>query len=667
MDSIKNKYRFDEETCKRVCILQLLLFIIFLAVIVWRISPYISGDGAEYMLQTESLYNHYSMDIRDVDVKSSVINFNTTRVEEIWNVMKGRFLTSDGRDFAAHFGGYAAFVLPFKLVLKLFGSNQFRCFQLANAIFYICALCVVLFKLKSTWKNKMFLLLLLICNPALYYITWTHTEIFSYSFTIIGLVYFYNKSYKLSALFISMAAMQNPALIFLGVIVGIDYLVNLINIQKKQDHNVKFLNLSINVVKSNFCDILLMLIAYIPFFLPLIHTYINFHKLNLVASVAMESEYTIEKALSYLFDLNVGILPYTPVILILFIISIIIGLRKIKYKTILNIFALFGILYVISHQIQINSGMSGIMRYNVWIIPIMIFYIVLNREVLYKSDKVNSLFSISAIITLFVIFVSGGILCSNFNSNQFSPWSKLIMNNIPSAYNPYHGIFISRTTNMEAYSTDKPIIYSDNNGFVRKILIKKGTQEQLKSILFNGTDEDIEYLNDKIKNLDLDKEYQYINIEKKYNIKASNVINLFRATDFINKQVNLPGFYQSEGEFCWIKPKASITISDEMIRGNNIKLCFMINELLKRYNANVSLKLDIYINGTLVNSVDLEKCDLNKDINIILENKNLPNSYKGTYTVDLVSNAFFNPKSNGINNSDERDLSIMLKYLGPEN
>lgn len=652
----------EKESYKNICKVLIIIFGIMLMGVVIYIEPYISGDGKEYILQTEALANHFTMDIREEDFISLNKNYNKyiEYFQEGFNI-PGLHTATNGKTYSAHYGGYSIFVLPVKLVLKLLDLNQLRSFQIVNAIFYIIALLTVYKFLKTSYKNKCILLILLMANPALYYITWTHTEIFSFSLMTLSLVYFYNKSYKRSIFYISLAAMQNPAIIMFGAIIGIDFLVNLY--KKRKDSFLETKQGSkytiYKFIKENIVDIIKTGILYFPFFLPIIQTFINFHKLNIVASVARESEYILEKAIGYFFDLNLGILPYTPVILILFFIFVLIGFYKRTYNTVLQLIGIIGIFYVICNQKQINSGMNGIMRYNVWIIPIMIFFIIMNKEAFLLKDKfINKILICSALITSYIFLVSGNFICSQFSAVQFSPWTKMIMNNIPEIYNPYHGIFITRTLNQESYSINYPVIYRDYDDYVRKILVTEDTAKQLNHMFINGSIEDISYLNKEVSEISGDS-YKYINLNKKIKIKIYSFIEEFNVDSNINYSY-LGGVYNNEGQFSWIKPHAVIPISDENNSGIlNIK--FLVSDLLRQYNLDKDICVSFKINDVLIKTIEINEFDKEYDIN--LDITQIPQMYNGGLVLEIITNAYFNPSDEGIS-SDDRDLSLNLIYVG---
>lgn len=652
----------ENDFFKKLSILALIIFGMILLFAVINIKPYVSGDGIEYLLQTEAISNHLTTDIRGEDFDSSYISFSdySTELQYAKENYGGFHIAQNGKTFCAHFGGYALTVLPVKLILKIFNLNELRSFQITNALLYMISLLIVYFKLKISNKNKLLLLMLLMINPALYYITWTHTEVFSFSLVVISLVYFYNKNYKKSILFISLAAMQNPAIIMFGAILGIDYFINLYKKEvENKDNEGKIIFWKF--VKDNFIDFIKTGICYLPFFLPIIQTYINFNKFNLVASVARQSDYMLEKTIGYLFDLNLGIIAYVPIVLILFFIFLIIGLRKNTSDTFLQALGLLGIFYIISNQLQINSGMNGIMRYNVWIIPIMIFFIVMKKDTFgFMKKTINKLLICSTLVTLIVFLVSGGFLCSNFNCQQFSPWAKVILNYIPSAYNPYHGIFITRTTQREQYDINYPLIYEDEKGYARKILVPENTTSVFDRMIIRGSDEDVNYLRDEIINVSNKKGYQYINLNHNKKLMIYNAMDVFDPNLDNMDYGSLNGVSSSQGDYCWIGPYAKFAISGDSIE-KDILIKFDVNNLLKQYNMEKDIVVNIKINDTLINTLSIK--DFDKEYNIIIPKTEIPSIESGGFIFEFITNAYFNPAEEGMSN-DNRDLSISLKYVG---
>ena len=103
-----------------------------------------------------------------------------------------------------------------------------------------------------------------------------------------------------------------------------------------------------------------------------------------------------------------------------------------------------------------------------------------------------------------------------YNSNQFAPWTKIIMNHFPSIYNPTHGIFYSRALNEETYYSLEPVAYMSDDGYIKKVLLSNEAEEKVKSSMFSFVDENgkIDYSDMDIYSID-DGEFKYINFNTK--------------------------------------------------------------------------------------------------------------------------------------------------------
>ena len=155
---------------------------------------------------------------------------------------------------------------------------------------------------------------------------------------MIALVLLYNRSYALSILAFSIAAMQNLGILPMAAIVGTMYLFDCYDKYVIANSNKNVRKFLITCWKQ----ILPYGLFYLPAFFPMITTYIKFGTYNLVAEVAMEKKYLLHKAIDYLFDPNLGIFPYEPIILILFFVFVIIGLKKLDRTIILNFIGVIG-------------------------------------------------------------------------------------------------------------------------------------------------------------------------------------------------------------------------------------------------------------------------------------------------------------------------------------
>ena len=456
------------------------------------------------------------------------------------------------RQFDNHFGAYSALVVPAKKVVSYLGFYPLWGFFITNFLMYIAAAGSVIVFLKAESLQKLIVVLLLLINPVVFYLSWAHTEVYIFSFVTIGLVFYSNRQYRWAILFLSIAAAQNIGVLPFAMAVGIELIISYIEASKEKTETWKWSFF----LKEYWYKIAAHGVFFIPAFIPLLLNLYRFNTISLVTDTARENKYLLHKALDYAFDLNLGIFPYEPVLLLLFIIMIIAGIIRRKKQAWTFLLGVGGVLYVIANQMQINCGMQFIMRYNVWIIPMLVFFVVLNWKAVFKTDRHLCLAGITeAVFTglmLFFLLYGGG----EFNNFQLAPWTKVVLDHVPALYNPSHGIFMSRVLGRELYHWPRPLFYITDEGKIRKILLYKESEPLFYSdqyILEDGQGNIIE--KNSLKQLLIDEgDYSYINISGDVYLsrEIGNGYTVNFADDIVEPDVAvLRGVSQSEGWGRW--------------------------------------------------------------------------------------------------------------------
>lgn len=532
-------------------LLSIIFFFVMVGITLKDNEPWSMGDGYEYILQTASVQNHATFGYTADDLKLAQEQFyhEADMLEVVYDKMAEG---SNNLKYSNHFGMYSLLVTFVKLVLLRLEIYPIFAFRITNLILWLSAILTVFFCLKVDEKKKLGLILLLLFNPVFFYVTWVHTEVWLFSFCVIGLVFYYNKEYAKGIFFVSVAAMQNLGIIPLAMVMGIDYIIKTYSGINFTDTSYKGL-LKIFLVK-----IVPYGVFFVPAVLPMITCYMHFGVLNRVVEVARENKYLLSKAEAYLTDLNLGILPYEPIVLIAFLAMIIYGMYRKKKAAWLNFLAIVGMLYIIANQKQINCGMEGIMRYNVWILPVMIFYTVLNMAMVDKKACIFICFE--AIFTTFmVVYTIWGSPNYKRELNrelQFTPWAKTIMNNYPEIYNPFHTIFYSRVCGEQKHDSNKPTVYITPDGKARKILLSKQAEPVFYSeacILTDGMKKIVDKNTIKRKRID-QGDYHYLNLKgdiyyaRRYNL--GNTISLYQ-DDYNADEYIISGISQGEDWGSW--------------------------------------------------------------------------------------------------------------------
>lgn len=189
-----------------------------------------AGECDDYVLAAMAIQMTGNLEITEEVVEQAKEDFPNFagRIENSWEeVKKGNsslYIAQNGKIYPWYGGGYSAFCLPFKFVLKFLGWNQSYAFLAANFFIYITALLYVFFFLKRERKSVFLTILALTCSPTVVYSIWPSAEIFIFGFVVFSLVNDLNGNYKRAAIYVSVAGAMNTTVMVLGMVYILDYL-----------------------------------------------------------------------------------------------------------------------------------------------------------------------------------------------------------------------------------------------------------------------------------------------------------------------------------------------------------------------------------------------------------------------------------------------------------
>ncbi|MFH5181201.1 hypothetical protein ACHHV8_00295 [Paenibacillus sp. TAB 01] len=405
-------------------------FIIFSVILICMSlyhKPNRYGDGWEYFGMTLSFVNHLSPDLRqeDIEMRHKVAiqdNIDANIIKEI--DYSGYFEDLKGDYYSYHFWFYSLICVPFYLMLKVFHFDTFKVFQVINSLMYILMIWWIIYRNSFCVKKKIWLVIVSFFNPILFYIPWSHTEVFSYVFLFIGLLEFLERRLIVSVLLISIASLQNPAIAVISACIVLFHLYE----SKKLDK--RFIILSL-------CSCIVLI--------PYLFYYIKFNQFNIIASTGIASVklISISKILSLFFDLNFGMIVYIPVI----VVCLLCALFTRKRSAVLWGIILIMMSVVCATQANWNSGMMYINRYTVWMIPVVI---IATLDFIVKLKTKNII-----ILTVLFIFTSGPVISyciikyDGSNYIKFSPLARYVMSATPSLYQPPYEVFVERALGKE--------------------------------------------------------------------------------------------------------------------------------------------------------------------------------------------------------------------------
>ncbi len=424
-------------------------------------KPELTGDGSEYYLMLESLYNHQTPELRSEDInsfkeKEELYGFKVYQFDKD-NAYSGYF-ESNGNFYSYHFFFYSLISLPVKIVLENLNLDVLKVFQITNALLLSIVVFVILRIKDFSELKKTILILFTIFNPILWFIFWSHPEVFSYSFLTLSLIYLLDKKLNLAIILSILASFQNFPLIIIPFLIFIYKLYLILKV-----NNFKILNLTL----SNLRDIVFTFLLSLISFIPLIFYLINFNTISLISSSGgtNTSLISLQRIFELVFDLNIGLLPYSPIFLMLGLILFIYLFIKLKFLRIPLILSLISLIFILglsSSTTNWNHGTTGPSRYVLWsIIPFLFFILLLFFKYFEVNRKLIILSGFNIVINL-IILLSVFLPNVSFGALNHSYLSKFVLDNYPSLYNPTAEIFAERTLGKENIDIENEvIIYKD--------------------------------------------------------------------------------------------------------------------------------------------------------------------------------------------------------------
>ncbi len=578
---------------KRVLLVYMIVYLLIASIYCGINGLKIVGEWDDYIFPAVTILEEHRISVYEEEI--TMIKEYFPEVSDYIENLGIDFLsgrkTSDGTVLPWYFPTYAIASIPIIILLRILHLPAIYAFMTTNIISVMCVLFVVFKCLKADEKTKLLLMLLLSVNPIMFYYNWPSGETLIYSFLAIGLICWHNDWYKRAAVFISLAGTMNSTIMSVGIFLIIDYAIVLI---KRKEQNTKWLD----YIKSNTIDVVKFGACFVIGLIPMAYFYYHTGYINLSASYSgftQGRELTIQRFLAYLFDLNFGILPYFPIILILGIILLSTAIIKRNRRYILWFLAFIVNVFLYSVMVHINNGMSGIARYNVWGVLILIFGVCLISKDLIGSDLLMNTarkgILINILILALIIPSYDGSSCKNW-----TPIAEFVLDKCPQLYNPLHSTFNARTNHLDGgYEYETPVIYTADDGYTRKILASSKDKDKLNELFTSESKPG--WMADKIQSLGENELYISIPKNKKvvmcenYTIGTELIFmdKYFNAKQYIVNGISLPESWGTwtEGNELEIRFK---TVSDsKKLRG--IINCGTFNEV-QPYN--------VIVNGNVV-------------------------------------------------------------------
>jgi hypothetical protein len=404
-----------------------------------RQSVQIAGDIAEYYGITESVLSHGTINLTPSD--QSILS--TKLHSEYFNNPGYYLIGRNSNRYSVHFIFYSLLLIPFRLILRLFGQNELLSLTYTNILLTFSLIFLIFrFFIKNSF-SRLVLLITLISSPLISFISWPGPDIIYCLLVLISIFLFDKKKYLSASIITAIASWHSQPLVILSLFYGLTYFLNtnftLIN------HRWK-LNFELKTIFSG-------LLVFLIFFLPYLYNLYAFSVLTpwtlfqdgwtQISGFGLQN-ISFKRTLEQFFDLNMGIFWYMPLIIIF-------GFYHWLESKKSNLWLFLPVILTALFY-QTNPGWNfgtagyGPSRHIIFIIPFFIYFLITSLR-----PKIKNYFLLfSIVISQFFILSQNGLFAPNFTKSLYhSPIAEYILNNFPQMYNPTPEIFIDRTNHTD--------------------------------------------------------------------------------------------------------------------------------------------------------------------------------------------------------------------------
>lgn len=417
------------------------------------LAPPVSyADGGEYQLMGESLLRHLSPEMHPGDVASLAERSRRQHADvRIAAALRGYSEAEDGRWYCLHFWGYSLATLPARAALRICGWDL-RAPAVTNAALFLWALWQALFSSGLGRVASVGLFGLALFSPALWFVAWPHPESYCFALVLLALLWTSAGRHTRAVLAASIAAAQNPPLVWLvGPLCVRALLASWSGAPALRARRVASLAA-----------------AALPSLLPPAFYLWKFGTPSLIARDAASLELlSVQRALELLFDLNLGLWPYMPLTVPLFLLAL--GLRTARWQR----WAWAAVLALSALSCTVtanwNHGTAGPSRYAVWLAPFVILAVAQAQagalaQARARVARAFTLLVAAAVLTQAAIVVARGGTQQAPDYLSHSWAARLALRHVPAWYQPSPEVFISRSRGSLALGRAERAVYADERG-----------------------------------------------------------------------------------------------------------------------------------------------------------------------------------------------------------
>ncbi len=417
------------------------------------IPPVLAGDGSEYLLMLQAWFDHASPDLRPADIEAMDLVVPSERpFSRLVDPWAGFVQARNGRWYSMHFWLYPLLGVPAKLIFRIAGAGEFAALQSANVFCFILAVCFAFFNGSRERSRRLLFIALAAVGPVIWLLRWPHPEVFTWCCAMVSLTLLGRKRHGLAAAAAAVGSLQNPPLILLAL------LPLAITASRRQGRQA--LNAAAGLLPA--------LIA--PFFY-LYHYGVS----SLIADSGGVDFLLISpmRTLSFFADLNQGMLPYVPLLLLLGIAGAVTALVRRRWDAVGLAAVIAGIILLIQSAPNWNNGTAGMLRYAVWMTPL--FAWLAAEQLTISRWPLRALVVAGLLLQAVLVFRAGET--TYVHPSPLAAWA---MDRFPTLVHPEPEIFTERQVGRDGdWDTRLPVGFIGADGSMVKILAEVKSLEQI--------------------------------------------------------------------------------------------------------------------------------------------------------------------------------------------
>lgn len=486
-----------------------LFFLIAYLIFAMLQFPGPTGEAGSFTLATVSLIESGDFVITEEEYEQTIQLMPSHKSYLDWYFHDFMPKDDDGNRYPWYFGIYSILCIPIFVLLNLLHLDVTYSFAITNALLLSGALYVVYRACELSKGLRLLLVLFLGFSPVIRYIQWQSYEVATCSFVMVSMVFWFTGRRNLGALCLALAGTMNPTAMAFGIFMILEYFFE--RLQEDCWDVAKFVRRCV----ADWKEIGLYALCFVPCLVPVAITYWYFESFNMVAMTGI-TDYAgaPSRMLAYLFDLNLGLLPYVPLLLVLFVAVGLCAIYKGAWKYVFAVVGVVATIAAFSLTFHINCGMTGIARYNSWLMPMMLCTVVFAVQTKVFIPKLcSTAITALGLSVCWCLFTVGVVAYGDLKGHAFywSPYAEKVMSVAPQWYNPLPSTFNCRTNHIDGgYTITEPVIYEGQDGYVRKVLVPTALGVDALDNLVVGEQDQAVFAKE-CEKLQTEKEFCYLN------------------------------------------------------------------------------------------------------------------------------------------------------------